>query len=596
MGDQRANNMYAPDITRSIQSRFPEALPHGNYSRTKEEILHLRSATSETTVEASLIQNLPRGRLNRRETTFGEQVTFLQAALLELNLMNPSAVRFARGNYGPRTTAAVSSIQSSAGLPATGVYDEAVRAELVKMLTTHRSQRSQRSDAKSSASRPLALQPGDTTATLHYTSSAKPEGPPVPHRTIIKDARPLQEAGALSYETHGFSVVKKPTALTPHDFYHNTALLESVYYAETKELLKEKLGADRVFIIASQVRNNTRKSPNELNPFADNNPIASYASVVHTDFCASKSVQKFYRTSGLPSGAKVRYQLVNTWRNISEKDPVYNDALACCDTTSVTNEEFLRFDEPLNARAAPGRPGDWAQQYRLTADNAANHRWFYYPHMSKDEVLLFKQFDSDPQKSSRFTFHSAFHDPTIAGDLPARESVEICALAIFIEPEGGTPGRDVLSRRIEFHRQAAYTLQSRLAARASRGLLDPREAAALADTAALNDIPDEYVLQRLRQDTEWQGYSNSQGLPQGHICRGSYGQEVRQLQFALIEAGVLDSNATRGMGAGRYGPMTTAAVAAIQCTLGVAATGDYDEAVKGHLMKMLSAQPVVSAA
>jgi len=391
-------------------------------------------------------------------------------------------------------------------------------------------------------------------------------------------------------------VVKKPTALTSHDFYHNTALLESVYYAETKELLKEKLGADRVFIIASQVRNNTRKSPNELNPFADNNPIASYASVVHTDFCASKSVEKFYRTSGLPSGAKVRYQLVNTWRNISEKDPVYNDALACCDTTSVTNEEFLRFDEPLNARAAPGRPGDWAQQYRLTADNAANHRWFYYPHMSKDEVLLFKQFDSDPQKSSRFTFHSAFHDPTIAGDLPARESVEIRALAIFIEPEGGTRARDFLGRSIEFHRQAAYTLQSRLAARAGRGLLEPHQADVLADTAALNAIPDEYILQRLRQDAAQRGCNNTQGVPQGRVQRGSYSREVQQLQFALIEAGILDSNATRGPGAGRYGPMTTAAVAAIQSAAGVEATGDYDEVVRAHLVKMLSAQTVASAA
>jgi len=200
--------MYAPKNTHSTQSRFPgKNLPHG-YSSTKEDILTGSTTTgSKNSVATSLIQNLPHGRLNRRDTTFGEQVTFLQAALMELNLMNPSAVRFARGNYGPRTTAAVSSIQSSAGLPATGVYDEAVRAELVKMLTTHRSQRSQRSDAKSSASRPLALQPGDTTATLHYTSSAKPEGPPVPHRTIIKDARPLQEAGALSYETHGFSGV-----------------------------------------------------------------------------------------------------------------------------------------------------------------------------------------------------------------------------------------------------------------------------------------------------------------------------------------------------------------------------------------------------
>ena len=28
------------------------------------------------------------------------------------------------------------------------------------------------------------------------------------------------------------------------------------------------------------------------------------------------------------------------------------------------------------------------QQYRLLDDNVDSHRWFYFPHMKKDEVLL----------------------------------------------------------------------------------------------------------------------------------------------------------------------------------------------------------------
>ena len=33
-------------------------------------------------------------------------------------------------------------------------------------------------------------------------------------------------------------------------------------------------------------------------------------------------------------------------------------------------------------------------QYGLSDHNAAKHRWYYFPKMEMDEVLLFKQFES----------------------------------------------------------------------------------------------------------------------------------------------------------------------------------------------------------
>ena len=44
--------------------------------------------------------------------------------------------------------------------------------------------------------------------------------------------------------------------------------------------------------------------------------------------------------------------------------------------------------------------------------------------MQKDEVLLFTQFDSDPDARARFCFHTAFDDPTVDPRLPQRQSVE----------------------------------------------------------------------------------------------------------------------------------------------------------------------------
>ena len=58
------------------------------------------------------------------------------------------------------------------------------------------------------------------------------------------------------------------------------------------------------------------------------------------------------------------------------------------------------------------------------------HKWFYYPEMAKDEVLLFKVYDKK-EDGPRFVFHTAFSDPRTPEDAPPRRSVEIRAIAFF---------------------------------------------------------------------------------------------------------------------------------------------------------------------
>ena len=51
--------------------------------------------------------------------------------------------------------------------------------------------------------------------------------------------------------------------------------------------------------------------------------------------------------------------------------------------------------------------------------------------MKKNEVILFKQWDSDPTLSGRITFHTAFSDPAAPPDAPTRQSIEVRAIAFF---------------------------------------------------------------------------------------------------------------------------------------------------------------------
>ena len=58
-------------------------------------------------------------------------------------------------------------------------------------------------------------------------------------------------------------------------------------------------------------------------------------------------------------------------------------------------------------------------------------RRYYYSAMKKNEVILFKQWDSDPTLSGRITFHTAFSDPAAPPDAPTRQSIEVRAIAFF---------------------------------------------------------------------------------------------------------------------------------------------------------------------
>ena len=50
--------------------------------------------------------------------------------------------------------------------------------------------------------------------------------------------------------------------------------------------------------------------------------------------------------------------------------------------------------------------------------------------MEKEECLMFKVYEKT-QDGPRFTFHTAFDDPTTPIDAPDRESIEVRTIACF---------------------------------------------------------------------------------------------------------------------------------------------------------------------
>jgi len=251
--------------------------------------------------------------------------------------------------------------------------------------------------------------------------------------TVISDARPAREANKMSLDTHGFTLEPQKTTLKTREFFcTETGIVERVYYAEMKRAIKRATGCDEVVILEHIVRDAGAADPRgKKNPFAGGgNGINGYAGVVHTDFRADRA-HELARSKG--SGKKEmfssqrdrqRFMVVNTWRNISDDRPIYNNTLALCDGKTVTDVLPCDVQHPNGKRS---------EQYRLSPASADDHRWFYFPYMVKDELLIFKQFDSDPKARVRYCFHTAFNDPSIPADAPARQSIEVRALALFNE-------------------------------------------------------------------------------------------------------------------------------------------------------------------
>jgi hypothetical protein len=247
-----------------------------------------------------------------------------------------------------------------------------------------------------------------------------------PVTVTVRDGRARED---LSLDHHSFELVSQTTALSPEDFYDNPGgKIERVYYGEMEELLQRKMGAEKVVIFNHQVRNEVKSGSG----------FGGYARGIHVDYAPSWAEQRFrdILNEKITSEeerikfSKGRFVVLNTWRNISNQ-PIQQDTLAVCDETSVVKPD----DYILSDFYGKDNSG---KQLRMASRNASKHRWYYYPSMTRDEVLVFKMYDSDTTRAARSCFHTAFCNPTAPVDAPARESIEVRAIAFFPDFEPNT--------------------------------------------------------------------------------------------------------------------------------------------------------------
>ncbi|HKW52706.1 MAG TPA: CmcJ/NvfI family oxidoreductase [Stellaceae bacterium] len=262
---------------------------------------------------------------------------------------------------------------------------------------------------------PLNYLAPDSEKPFVYTA-APPPGMPQrsgrfePQVVTIRDGRPVQRQ--LSLDKEGFALARQPTAIA--DFYDN-AEVRRAYYPEIERFVREMLDADKVVIFDHTVRNT---APEQQAARRVREPAAS----VHNDY-TDKSAPQRVRDLLDPAEAEARLQRryveINVWRPIA--GPVEAWPLAVCDAASVDPRDLV-----ASERRYPDRVGEI---YVVTYN--PRHRWFYFPRMERDEMLLIKCFDSATDGRARLAVHTAFEDPRTPADAPPRESIEIRMFAFF---------------------------------------------------------------------------------------------------------------------------------------------------------------------
>ncbi|MEM9682155.1 MAG: CmcJ/NvfI family oxidoreductase [Pseudomonadota bacterium] len=230
------------------------------------------------------------------------------------------------------------------------------------------------------------------------------------HPVAVHDARPLVDR--LGLDSHGFSLARHETAV--RDFYDPEEVM-AVYYPEMEALVGQATGAAKVIVFDHTIRIDDGGLQKDRQVRA---PVRN----VHNDFTVASAEQRV-RDLLPPAEAAARlsrrFGSINVWRPIT--GPVETAPLAICEYGSIRDENLIAAERRYQDRIGG--------IYYLSYD--PDQRWYYFPRMTRDEVVLLKCYDSRTDGTARWTAHGAFVDPESPADAPPRESIEIRTLMFF---------------------------------------------------------------------------------------------------------------------------------------------------------------------
>jgi len=238
------------------------------------------------------------------------------------------------------------------------------------------------------------------------------ERPHLSHNFTVSDVSGDEKQYTL--DSHGFQYVCHESC--EKDFIDEQAI-QTAYYDECKQLLKDATGASRVHIFNHKVR----RGPTQWHHLGFDN-LKNRGPVTKTHVDQSYDGAELRLRWEFPGEAdelvKRRYQIINVWRPIA---PILKDPIAVADATSVPDRDLVEAD--MTENDFPGK--QWVVRHN------PKHHWYFKYRMTPQDVLLIKCFDSDTSVARR-ALHSAFEDAAHR-DEESRQSIEVRCIVCYDE-------------------------------------------------------------------------------------------------------------------------------------------------------------------
>ena len=226
----------------------------------------------------------------------------------------------------------------------------------------------------------------------------------------VRNARQLQSPASVDRE--GFELCHLRSKC--RNFYDEEQL-RTTYYPEVAALLKKRTGASEVVVFDHNIR---AEITAPKRPSVAHEPVH----LVHNDFTEHSGPARVKRELGAHRAANLltgRLAIINVWRPIV--GAVMSKPLALCDAQSLSVHDLVAADMIYSNRTG--------SEYRSRYN--PQHRWYYYPTLETEEVLLIKVCDSATDGRARFCLHSAFDDPSSPDGAAPRQSVELRVMLFF---------------------------------------------------------------------------------------------------------------------------------------------------------------------
>jgi len=265
-------------------------------------------------------------------------------------------------------------------------------------------------------------------ASMNYVRRDAADESVTPTEVTIYDGR---RSALPGWQICGFELMRHASALTT---WEDDASIERVHYAEISALARTLTGCTHAL-----VSGHIKRDPEQAEKHPDLGPIE----FVHSDFASSygQGVRDFYRDGSDEAQRALaragigandvdrarRLAIVQFWRNIGPSK--MDRPLALCDARSVDASELRTL--PVENYAGGGSFFETLAVVEPHEPSA--HRWYVFPEMRHDEVIVLRTFDSEgvARGEAFWTPHSAFADPSVAPGQPSRRSIELRATCLF---------------------------------------------------------------------------------------------------------------------------------------------------------------------